>query len=415
MDTYSELFQEYIISSIGYLTVLVQTTPALLSVDDRRQALHALSYALRLPQTWRAARALLLGMASKMERAGYRTEWLPYLQQGVQQSQHQNDTATAAELAIHVGYTYFLQGDYAEADAWFTKSWHCFQQLNDLVGQGTALNRMAMVAQRQRAFAQAEHLVAQALSLLADYPERANSYTVLGEVALETRAWSQAERWFRQALQIWEEHDDRRRCAWGERNLGVALLEQADYAGAIHCYQQAMMLLEQEADRVNLATVQLNLGVIFSRTNRPREALPLYEKAAAIFRETQDQPYLAMIYTNQAIAYRRLQQWQPAEESCRAAIALWTKIGDIKNLLNAKDELGLILQGQGLLEAAVAVFSEALEQLYRMPEPVPRLVELLRSHLADAKRSMLCSDTAVVLNTGVLAGAETPVFKQSKV
>ncbi|MEZ4861699.1 MAG: tetratricopeptide repeat protein [Caldilineaceae bacterium] len=392
MDPYTDLFHDYVVASTTYLVGKVQTTPSLLAAGDRRQALHTLSYALRLPPAWPAARTLLLDMAPKMERAGYRMEWLPYLQQGVQQCRQQEDTVTEAELALQIGYTLFLQGNYAEAHTWFAQSFHCFQQVHHPIGQGTALNRMAMVAQRQRDFPAAKRLVAQALPLLGNASERANSYTVLGEIALEAREWTHAEHYFRQALQIWEEDHDQRRTAWGLRNLGVSLLEQADHAGAVACYQQAIALLEQEGDRVNLATIQMNLGVIYSRTGRMQEALPLFATAAQIFRVNQDRPYLASVYTNQAIAYRRLEQWQLAEQSCRAAIELWEKLGDEMNLVNVKDELGLIRLGQHCVEGAIVIFTEALEQVQRMKKPAPRLLALVSDHLHDAKKRALSYD-----------------------
>ncbi|MCP4289822.1 MAG: hypothetical protein GY792_36285, partial [Gammaproteobacteria bacterium] len=71
---YPALFRAYVVRSMAQLRVELSEVGSILSADEQEQALHALSFALKLPEAWPETRALLLAIAPKMEQAGYRDE-----------------------------------------------------------------------------------------------------------------------------------------------------------------------------------------------------------------------------------------------------------------------------------------------------------------------------------------------------
>ena len=130
MTDYPAIFRGYVVRSTQHILSVIRQAGAILPPEDRDQALHTLSYALKLPEAWPDARALLLIMAPKMEQAGFRDEWIPYLQQGADQSQQIGDTEAGAELHLHLGILYQLRSKYKEARTHLEISAKAFEKLD---------------------------------------------------------------------------------------------------------------------------------------------------------------------------------------------------------------------------------------------------------------------------------------------
>ncbi|MBV7331074.1 hypothetical protein KFU94_23120 [Chloroflexi bacterium TSY] len=142
MNKYRALFDKQIQQSLQEALAQVQAAKTIVPDPVRRYAWHILSYALRLPDAWPLARDLLLNIAPKMEQEGWRDEWIPYLEQGVEQSRVMQDHSTCAALCLQVGYLHYLRGRYAEARRVLTQSLSLFLQIDDLSGQTKAVNRL---------------------------------------------------------------------------------------------------------------------------------------------------------------------------------------------------------------------------------------------------------------------------------
>lgn len=377
----------------GMRTLLHQLPPEPTGLPDETKALafHLLSYALKSPTGWPEVRALLLALAPRLEQAGHRDDWLPYLEQGLQQSLAQRDDLATAELALHIGSLHYRRSRFAEADNWLTRSYDSFAQQKNYSGQGTALNRLALVAVRsgqpQRAEAQAQ----QALSCLpSDAPECANSYAVLGEVARERRLWAAAESYDRRALAIWQRQGNQREIARGLRNLGPALREQAKLDEAIACYEQALALFATIHDPVNQAVTEMNLGILYSMQQQHGRALPCHQAAERIFRLVQDQVNLAKVYTNMGVALRALGDYPQAIQVQLAGIQIRRQLGQTRWLYNALDGLGLTYLANQDFAKAIETFQHALSQVSQMANDpgADRLHELLTTHLQQARHAL---------------------------
>src|SRR5690606_4936725 len=100
-EDYLSLFHRYIIRSIEALTA--RTGPDLhgLTNERREEAWHLLDYGLKLADGWLVVRKLLLSLAPRMERDGFRHEWLPYLERGVAASRQAQDTVAEGELSYY--------------------------------------------------------------------------------------------------------------------------------------------------------------------------------------------------------------------------------------------------------------------------------------------------------------------------
>ena len=233
-SAYPELFKRYIMRSArAALTRLAQETVGL-SEEGRERALHVLPFALELAPAWPTARDLLLHLAPKMEMAGYRDDWRPYLQQGLACSRQYQDLLASAELQFHIGHLYRLQSRFELAQQALTNSVAEFAKLSQPTGKARALNQLAHMAWHQRQFATAQQLATEALDLLADNEqEKATSFLMLGLVATSWQKLHEAAHYFTQALQIYTERGNQQYIAWSLQHLGHVLRYQVNYSTVV--------------------------------------------------------------------------------------------------------------------------------------------------------------------------------------
>jgi tetratricopeptide (TPR) repeat protein len=218
--------------------------------------------------------------------------------------------------------------------------------------------------------------------------ERATSLWVLGTVAQDQMAWRESEAHHRAALQIWQDSGNQQRVAWSLQNLGETLRLAGRYSEAATYIQQAIVLLGQINDPVNQAIARMSMGIVHIDQAEPKQALALYTLAEAVFRQVGDQIHLAMLYNNLTIVYRTLEEWTPAIQCAEKSVQLWEAMGQVKNLANTLDELGLAYQGHARIAEAIHAFERGLELLAQLPpDPyVEMLQNMLRPHLEEARQ-----------------------------
>jgi len=389
-NDYLNVFKQHIGRRAQVIQGDVQQAETILPDKTMKQALRLLDHSLKLAEVWPDTRALLLTIAPKMEQAGYRDEWMPYLEQGIRQSQTLADLEAKVELYFQLGR---MRGKFEEARTHFEASLSGSERLNAPFSQARAMNRLAQVARLQRQFARATRLAGAALSLLGDQEvERAYSYLVLGTVALDKRDWPEAIELFKQSLILWDQDKNPRMMGRCLISLGAALRPINKYQEAIVAYNKAITLFEEVQDPVYRAVAQMNLGNIYYIIDQPYEAIKLHLQAEHVFRRVQDRFYLANVHHNLGMAYRKLQQWDKAEASYLLSIEHRETTGNIARLVDAMDGLGLVHLEQGQPEQARATFEAALNRLAQIKdEPgYDHLNQMVTGHLLEASKEVAC-------------------------
>lgn len=360
--------------------------------EERSLAVHVLDFALQVDDAWTSAREVLLTLAPEMEQAGHREDWRPFLERGIRVSQTQADRRAEAELRFQLGVLHQRRARFDDAFAEFEASADLCAALGDEQGQARALNRQAYISiYLQHRPDRARFLIDRASALSADDGERAYSNLVEGFIALAQREWEDAVSQFERALDHWRACGDQRMVARTLLSLGPVLRELHRHDEAINCYYETVQLCELLGDPVALATAEMNWGNSCSVMGNLQEALVHYTAAESIFRHIQDDLHLAKLHVNQGIVYRKLQNPARAAEALCLAVDGWQRLGNVREWVNALDELGLVYQAMGKTDQAIGTFQEALAQLGALranPTTYNYLCSMVDGHLQAAKRDL---------------------------
>ncbi|HRX01511.1 MAG: tetratricopeptide repeat protein [Anaerolineae bacterium] len=382
---YSDLFRSHIVRSVARSASRLEAGEGLPAADERNQALHTLSYALDLEEIWPETRALLLALAPRMEQAGHRDDWIPYLSQGVQQSHRLDDISAEAALRWHLGVILELQSRFADAREQLELSAAQFAACADNRNQARALNRLALIARLQRQPVEASSLVDHTLELLEpEDTERAYCYIIKGALALDARTWEDAATCFNTSIAILRPGDQRRMLAWSLSNLGAALRQKGDTAQAIACYEEAIAIFLEVEDPVHLASARMNLGNVYLKAGDPQRALEYYRAAEPVFRQVQETLRLASIYLNIGMACRELGMWVESERSMKTSIDLFAQLELPEDVANVREEMGRTYRAQGQTGEAAQQFEKALAILRDTPAD-PAWIRSIETQLSEIR------------------------------
>lgn len=404
---HQHLFQDYVIAGLRHCTALAGAPAAVGVPDDlRAQSWHLLSYGLRLPAAWPAARDLVLALAPHLELTPAREAWLPYLQQAAAAATEYADPA-AGELHRHLGVLLRALGRLAAAEASLTAALAASTAgaatTGDPRGRARAHNELAFLAVLRHDPAAAQTHLDQAGALLpADDPERAMTLSLLGILAAERRAWDEAEAWLRQALALRAREGNLRKTASNLLNLAFCLERQGRPAEARAAYERTVALLEDVPDATLQIGARLNLGIFLDNGGDPAAALAHYAHAETLALQAADPLHLARVHNNRAHALLHLGQPAAAAAACRQSAEHYARLGDDAARLDVLDTLAQVHRAAGEPAAARAVLASALaEAAPRRAEPAfARLHDLLAGHLAELDASAAPPPIASGVSTG---------------
>ena len=385
---YPALFRVYVQQSARPLLRRAQASSGAPTEQMRQQAWHALSYSLQLPEGWPDSRDLLLALAPKMEQAGHRDDWMPFLQQGLAISREVGDARGTAALLFQMGLLQQRQSQLQAARQSLSESVAIYERLDDHVEMRRSFNRLAFVARLERRFDEARELAQTALSIAPFDPhEAAYSHLVLGAIATDNQAWQRARECFEQSLALLSATDDVRLRAWSHSNLGIAFSGIGRYPDAIYHFQQAIILLAEIQDSLYLANTRVNLGNTYVAMAEYESALAHFQAAEDIFRRLQDKVRIAAIEANRGFAFQKMGRLRDAQAVYERNVLAWRALDQLPYLVNTLDNLGEVLLAQGAWGQAQGVFESALQELHAKATDasLDALRDMVNAHLQEAK------------------------------
>lgn len=382
------LFNNYIIAGVEASLARARVAEYVVPEADRQQAWHLLSFAFKVEAAWPVARALLFALAPKMELAGFREEWIPYLEKGLHCANQVGDDQAAAECELQIGILYRLMSRFEDACIWTTKSVALFAAQRDTLGQARALNELAWLEQLQHHYESAEEHVEQALALASARPQVcADAWRVKGMIAIGRRQWSDAAHCHRQALGLFRTVGDVRKVAWSMQNTGYALKEFGAIEEAEQYLQQAAETLDHLQDQHHLAIVWMNLANVFVHQGKLQLAYERFVVAQELFEKHGDLLNQANGLTNLGLVLLQQEEPTAAQSMFRRAADLYQTLGDLIWHVNALDGLVMALNASRQYTEAVQIADHALAILPQIEWSAyyASLLEKLTEHRSTAE------------------------------
>lgn len=381
-------FERLLLKTASQTLARLADGSALPTTAERDQALHVLSFALANPTAWPLARDLLLTLAPRMEQLGHRTDWIPYLERGLQVSKSRGDAQTAGECQLQLGLLYRLLGEFEQAQQWVKASIATFGLADDKQSQARAYLEQAWIDHLQHRYDAATAEVGQARTLLPpDAPEQAICWRTLGAIAFNQGRYTEAERFHQAALHLFEQQGDKRRSAWTLQNLANAFRWQTQYQAAIDYYQKAAAILLHLGDHYHWAHVQMNLGATYCDAGQPAAGVGCHQNANRIFTTVNDKLNIAKSNTGLGLGYWLQGAFNQAEIAFCRSIEQFADLQDESGRLNAVDGLAMTYLASLQYPSAILLLEQALIDLPRIQE-APNyhyLYKSLNDHLAQAK------------------------------
>ncbi|HVA91507.1 MAG TPA: DUF6788 family protein [Chloroflexota bacterium] len=319
---------------------------------------------------------------------------------------------TLARLRERLGDLWLLEGDYAAAQAEFTRArafaatpmagaelWRkeglTWERRTDYeralaafaraeAGCGSddpgtrasflsslALNRGEIQYLRGE-YATAQESAERALSMLGEGCEDATvgrARNLQGRIACMRGEFKAAEERHRAALAIFERLGDLMGTALIWNSLGAVAWYRCDYLEAERCYRETLALREHLGDQDGIATTWNNLGLMAAGRGEIDEAEECHRRALSIQERTGN--HLAVAHSLDSLglmAYQRC-EYDLADSYYRRALVIRQEKGDPSGLAHCQHSLGLLALDRGDYAAAEHYCLQSLAINEQLPHP----------------------------------------------
>lgn len=303
-------------------------------LGDHAQALADANLALQHatlapnPKPIQAAAYQQLGMAHY--RQGEQAAALPVLHQAVHIAELCANDRLLADTLLSLGEVQMYQGDEAGRAA-FTRALALYRQVGDRRGEGAARNSLALFAQLQSDFAQAQADYEAALRIhrtLGDRHNEAITLSGLAGVYAKRGNFADSDHAFQQTLQLARAVGYRIGEVHALNSLGVNQMHQGKLAAARGYYEQALPIARQSAYLRGEGALLNNLGNLASDEGDYAQAEAYYRAALAVAQQSGDRYYVCGRLHNIGNMRRFQGDYVAAHGYYQEAVAVAAAIGD---------------------------------------------------------------------------------------
>ncbi|HZJ74863.1 MAG TPA: tetratricopeptide repeat protein [Perlabentimonas sp.] len=266
-----------------------------------------------------------------------------------------------------LGYVYYYQNNFGEADKHYSLSLQLAKQNNSAQGQALALNRLGNVSQLKTNYLKALDYYLEALDLNTEAdckPEVARTLVNLANVYSVVGQYQRSIEHFLQAMEIHEEVGEREGIAWA--SLGIArLFKQLDLLDRAMEYAQNSLKyyrqIEQESGNGIGVTLCLNeIGSIYHKLGNYHKALEYAQMVLEINQKTDNLHGQAANNISLAIIFLDQGKDILARKRLNEALELKNRVGDSLDLASLHRHLGEIEMRSGNLLLAQRYFLQSL-------------------------------------------------------
>jgi tetratricopeptide (TPR) repeat protein len=373
VESYRNLFEQYVAAGVVHSLDTVRQDRQRVSEEVRVQAWHLLSFALRTPRAWPVTATLLLELSPKMQQAGYREQWLAYLEEGLVYSRTAGDALRTAALELEVGELQRHLGRLDEAQTCFDAALYTFAGAGDIVQTGAAKVCMANLAYLRERWLLALDLCGEVLAAILDlHFVRARALFVAANTRNSLHEEEEAERLFIESQAVWEVLGEPQWAALCLQNRAWLASRRGDNRLARALCAEALATFLELGALHSQGVVQQDWGIIEYLDGDMQAALLRYQEAERIFRRLGDVRYVANVCNNMGLVYRAEQKWDDAETCYAESVEIYRQQGIVLTRINADSGRGKLWLERGDAEKALAHFDHLLADLQAIEESAER-------------------------------------------
>jgi tetratricopeptide (TPR) repeat protein len=277
--------------------------------------------------------------------------------------QESQDAPELIEVLNLLGRIYEDQGRTSDAMERYEEAYHRADTLDIAPAKVECLRRMGSALAVKGKLKDSVERYQQAIEIcrhLDDRRELAEIYGDLGDVYVEQGNLREAEKVFKSAAERLD-HDNPRGLALAKRRLGELYQEKGEYKRAEEYYSEAESLLDNLDDAGERAILYTAWGSLHQEGGYLRDALSKYKQALAINEGNRQLRGEAICRRHIGSALHDQGRLEQAEGELRRAQALFEQQGseDKPELIEVYNQLGSVLQDQGRISDALALFDDA--------------------------------------------------------
>lgn len=364
VEGYRNLFEQYVAAGVVHSLDTVRQDRQRVSEEVRVQAWHLLSFALRTPRAWPVTATLLLELSPKMQQAGYREQWLAYLEEGLVYSRTADDALRTAALELEVGELQRHLGRLGEAQTCFDAALHTFAAGGDLVQTGAAKVCLANLAYLRERWLLALELCDDVLAAILDlHFVRARALFVAANTHNSLHEEEAAERLFIESQADWEALGEPQWAALCLQNRAWLASRRGDNGLARALCAEALTTFMELGALHSQGVVQQDWGIIEYLDGDMQAALLRYQEAERIFRRLGDVRYIALTCNNMGLVYRAKQKWDDAEACYAEGVGIYRALGAELYRISIDSGRGKLWLDRGDAAKALAHFDHLLVDL----------------------------------------------------
>lgn len=341
---------------------------AITILDQQRQNLYRLvQFGMKLPQTWEGAANIALQAFDLVEQRGYWQEWIPVMQQAIAACSDEN-SHLKFRLLNRLGQLHRLNRQLSASVKVHQAAEVIARQLDNEQMLAEVYYNLSEAYLRKHEYSEAERYGVAALSRFNKLESEKKwvpaVLNTLGEIARFRGDLDVSERRLSQAVDLSRALNRPVYLVRFLNNLALTLQVAGRFDEASQCLIEAATSLGPATNEFDKAMIQINLGVLHFKQKQWTEAEAAFREADSSYLQRSGHVYYqALTANNLGNVLLKQKRFAEAESYLRRAIPLWKQASDDLELANTVGSLAEVLVAQGQVDAAIALYSEAIALL----------------------------------------------------
>ncbi|MFC1675281.1 CHAT domain-containing protein [Candidatus Omnitrophota bacterium] len=250
-----------------------------------------------------------------------------------------------ASAYLGIGWIYHLQGEYPKAFDYYDKALDLSRQGKDILGEATALRRLAewytddeqydlaleLLTKSSEINRKRQHIYKYKYNLACDYFD-------IGLVFINKDDYPAAREFYGKSLYLFKRLGLENELSDCYFNIGETYLYEKEYHKALAHYVDGLQIDQKHGNKLNLASDYIMIGELYLEMDNLADAQKVFEESVSISKEIDARVELADAYYNLGLLHKRKNQKSAAIRYLRQAQEIYWRV-DRSRYREIKEEL----------------------------------------------------------------------------